>query len=34
LTPINASLAYALAFVGVWYAILLVLERRNVIVRL
>jgi predicted acyltransferase len=34
LMPINASLAYALAFVGVWYAILLVLERRNVIFRL
>jgi predicted acyltransferase len=34
LTPNNASLAYALAFVAVWYAMLVVLERRNVIFRL
>jgi len=33
LSPVNASLAYALAFVAVWYGLLLVLERRNVIFR-
>jgi predicted acyltransferase len=34
LSPVNASLAYAVAFVVVWYGILLVLERRNLILRI
>jgi len=34
LSPLNASLAYALAFVLVWYGILRVLERYNLIVRI
>lgn len=34
LAPVNASLAYAVAFVAVWYGILLVLERKNLIFRL
>ena len=33
LTPINASLAYALGFVLLWYGILKVLERRGLILR-
>jgi len=34
LPPVNASLAYAVAFVVVWYGILLVLERRGVVFRI
>jgi len=33
LTPINASLAYAICFVALWYGILKILERRNLILR-
>jgi predicted acyltransferase len=33
LSPVNASLAYAITFVAVWYGILLVLERRGIILR-
>lgn len=33
LAPLNASLAFALAFVGFWYAVLLLLYRRNLLFR-
>lgn len=33
LAPLNASLAFALAFVALWYGILLVLHRRNLFFR-
>jgi predicted acyltransferase len=33
LSPINASLAFALAFVLFWYAILTVLYRRNIVLK-
>jgi predicted acyltransferase len=34
LSPLNASLAYAVAFVAVWYGLLLLLERRSLIFRI
>jgi predicted acyltransferase len=34
LPPLNASLGYAVAFVAVWYGILVVLERRGVVFRI
>jgi predicted acyltransferase len=34
LSPLNASLGYAVAFVVVWYGILVVLERRGVVFRI
>jgi predicted acyltransferase len=34
LSPLNASLGFALAFVAVWYGILLLLERRGVVFRI
>jgi len=33
LSPINASLAFALAFVALWYGILLALWKRNIILK-
>jgi len=33
LTPINASLAFALAFVAFWYGVLYVLYKRNIFVK-
>lgn len=33
LTPVNASLAFALCFVGLWYGILLVLYRRQIFLK-
>lgn len=33
LEPRNASLAFALAFVALWYAVLLMLHRRNILLR-
>ena len=33
LSPINASLAFALAFVGFWYAILYYLYKRNIVLK-
>ena len=33
LTPINASLAFAIAFVLLWYGILFVLYKRNIILK-
>lgn len=33
LTPVNASLAFALCFVGLWYAVLLVLYRRKIFLK-
>jgi predicted acyltransferase len=33
LTPVNASLAFALCFVGLWYAILVVLYRRKIFLK-
>jgi predicted acyltransferase len=33
LTPVNASLAFALCFVGVWYGILVVLYRRKIFLK-
>jgi len=33
LSPVNASLAFALTFVAFWYAVLLILYRRNVVLR-
>jgi predicted acyltransferase len=33
LTPINASLAYALTFVAFWYVILLVAEKRGFVLK-
>jgi predicted acyltransferase len=33
LTPVNASLAFALCFVGLWFCILLVLYRRKIFLK-
>jgi predicted acyltransferase len=33
LTPVNASLAFALCFVGLWFGILLVLYRRKIFLK-
>jgi predicted acyltransferase len=33
LTPVNASLAFALSFVGLWYGILVVLYRRKIFLK-
>jgi predicted acyltransferase len=33
LTPVNASLAFALCFVGVWFCILLELHRRKIFLK-
>ena len=33
LSPVNASLAFALCFVGLWYGILLVLYRRQIFLK-
>jgi len=33
LTPINASLAFALTFVAFWYGVLYVLYRKNIFVK-
>jgi predicted acyltransferase len=33
LSPVNASLAFALCFVGLWFCILLVLYRRQIFLK-
>jgi predicted acyltransferase len=33
LSPVNASLAFALAFVAFWYGVLLLLHRRGIILK-
>jgi predicted acyltransferase len=33
LAPKNASLAYALAFVGLWFGVLRIMERRGIVLK-